>query len=96
MFYVPMCCKKMTNLFFTRYFVRFEKYCQMNQLIEELSKSNISQESIEKVMGLGHWIKVKNQTIKPWLPPFSTKPMCGELLHLLLMLTLRTQCQRCP
>ena len=34
----------------------------MNQLIEELSKSNIPEETIEKIMGLGQWIKVKNQT----------------------------------
>lgn len=34
----------------------------MNQLIEELSKSNISQETIEKIMGLGQLVKVKNQT----------------------------------
>jgi len=34
----------------------------MNQLIEELSKTNLSQETIDKVMGLGQLVKVKNQT----------------------------------
>lgn len=34
----------------------------MNQLIEELIKTNISHETIEKIMGLGKVVKVKNQT----------------------------------
>lgn len=34
----------------------------MNQLLAELSKSNISNETIEKIMSLGKLVKVKNQT----------------------------------
>ena len=34
----------------------------INQLIEELSKSNISNETIEKIMSMGRLVKVKNQT----------------------------------
>ena len=33
----------------------------MNPIIEELSKTNISQETIEKIMSLGQLVKVKNQ-----------------------------------
>jgi len=38
------------------------KLIKMNQLIEELSKSKIPNETIEKIMGLGKLVKVKSQT----------------------------------
>jgi len=39
-----------------------QKLIKMNQLIEELSKSKIPNETIEKIMGLGKLVKVKSQT----------------------------------